>query len=82
MREAGGNGTGADGLAGGWAAGYYTPIRTTTAGRRQMEFRGARPAVVVLSARRGRADVEEYNYGRFGWAIDPEGNRFELWEPR
>lgn len=19
--------------------------------------------------------------GRFGWAIDPEGNRFELWEP-
>ena len=20
--------------------------------------------------------------GRFGWAVDPEGNRFELWEPR
>lgn len=20
--------------------------------------------------------------GRFGWAIDPEGNRFELWEPK
>jgi predicted enzyme related to lactoylglutathione lyase len=19
--------------------------------------------------------------GRFGWAMDPEGNRFELWEP-
>ena len=26
--------------------------------------------------------VEEYDYGRFGWATDPEGNRFELWEPR
>jgi predicted enzyme related to lactoylglutathione lyase len=26
--------------------------------------------------------VEEYDYGRFGWAFDPEGNRFELWEPR
>jgi predicted enzyme related to lactoylglutathione lyase len=26
--------------------------------------------------------VEEYEYGRFGWASDPEGNRFELWEPR
>jgi predicted enzyme related to lactoylglutathione lyase len=25
--------------------------------------------------------VEEYDYGRFGWAADPEGNRFELWEP-
>ena len=20
-------------------------------------------------------------YGKFGWATDPEGNRFELWEP-
>jgi catechol 2,3-dioxygenase-like lactoylglutathione lyase family enzyme len=19
--------------------------------------------------------------GRFGWAVDPEGNRLELWEP-
>jgi predicted enzyme related to lactoylglutathione lyase len=26
--------------------------------------------------------VEEYDYGRFGWAADPEGNRFELWEAR
>ena len=25
--------------------------------------------------------VEESEYGRFGWAVDPEGNRFELWEP-
>lgn len=26
--------------------------------------------------------VEEHENGRFGWATDPEGNRFELWEPR
>lgn len=26
--------------------------------------------------------VEDYGFGRFGWATDPEGNRFELWEPR
>jgi predicted enzyme related to lactoylglutathione lyase len=25
--------------------------------------------------------VEEYEYGRFGWITDPEGNRIELWEP-
>ncbi|MEX2238276.1 MAG: VOC family protein [Dehalococcoidia bacterium] len=25
--------------------------------------------------------VEEYDYGRFGWLMDPEGNRVELWEP-
>lgn len=27
------------------------------------------------------ARIEEYEYGRFGWARDPDGNRFELWEP-
>lgn len=26
--------------------------------------------------------VEEYDYGNFGWVIDPEGNRIELWEPK
>jgi predicted enzyme related to lactoylglutathione lyase len=25
--------------------------------------------------------VEDIAAGRFGWATDPEGNRFELWEP-
>ncbi len=25
--------------------------------------------------------MEEYEYGRFGWIMDPEGNRIELWEP-
>jgi predicted enzyme related to lactoylglutathione lyase len=28
------------------------------------------------------AKREEYDYGRFGWFTDPEGNRVELWEPR
>jgi predicted enzyme related to lactoylglutathione lyase len=25
--------------------------------------------------------VEEYEYGKFGWIYDPDGNRIELWEP-
>ncbi|WP_422858574.1 VOC family protein [Flagellimonas sp. S174] len=25
--------------------------------------------------------VEEYDYGKFGWILDPEGNKIELWEP-
>jgi predicted enzyme related to lactoylglutathione lyase len=25
--------------------------------------------------------VEEHEYGRFGWAYDGEGNRFEMWQP-
>ena len=24
---------------------------------------------------------EDSDSGRFGWAYDPEGNRFELWQP-
>lgn len=26
-------------------------------------------------------DREEADFGRFGWFIDPDGNRVELWEP-
>jgi predicted enzyme related to lactoylglutathione lyase len=26
-------------------------------------------------------DVASYDYGRFGWFIDPDGNKVELWEP-
>jgi predicted enzyme related to lactoylglutathione lyase len=25
--------------------------------------------------------VEAMEYGKFGWVIDPEGNKIELWEP-
>jgi predicted enzyme related to lactoylglutathione lyase len=25
--------------------------------------------------------IEEHEYGKFGWIVDPEGNRIELWEP-
>lgn len=25
--------------------------------------------------------IEEYEYGRFGWFLDPEGTRIELWQP-
>ncbi len=26
-------------------------------------------------------EVEEYDYGKFGWILDPEGIKIELWEP-
>ena len=34
-------------------------------------------AGVTVDAKR-----EEYEYGRFGWFSDPEGNRVELWQPK
>ena len=26
--------------------------------------------------------IDDTEYGRFGWATDPAGNRFELWQPK
>ena len=26
-------------------------------------------------------DMETYEYGKFGWIMDPEGRKIELWEP-
>lgn len=26
-------------------------------------------------------EIESYEYGKFGWVMDPEGNKLELWEP-
>ena len=36
-----------------------------------------------LSASGVRIDPkrENYDYGRFGWIFDPDGNKIELWEP-
>jgi len=25
--------------------------------------------------------IEEFDYGKFGWIIDPDGTKIELWEP-
>ncbi|MEU5697136.1 VOC family protein [Actinosynnema sp. NPDC020468] len=40
----------------------------------------------LLEDLRGRGvevlpDTEDSEFGRFGWCVDPEGNRIELWEP-
>ena len=26
--------------------------------------------------------MEEYDYGKFGWILDLDGNKIELWEPK
>jgi predicted enzyme related to lactoylglutathione lyase len=39
----------------------------------------------LAQVREGGAEViggiEEQEYGRFGWFMDPEGNKVELWQP-
>ena len=27
-------------------------------------------------------EIQEFDYGKFGWIMDPEGNKIELWEPK
>ncbi len=27
-------------------------------------------------------EMQEYPYGKFGWIMDPDGNKIELWEPK
>jgi predicted enzyme related to lactoylglutathione lyase len=50
-----------------------------------VNFRVGDLDAMLAHLRAGGADVddrvEEYEYGRFGWFTDPEGNRVELWEP-
>jgi predicted enzyme related to lactoylglutathione lyase len=26
-------------------------------------------------------NIEKFDYGKFAWIMDPEGNKIELWEP-
>jgi predicted enzyme related to lactoylglutathione lyase len=57
-----------------------------TGGQQAMvNFRVRDLDAMLEQLRAGGADVddriEEIEFGRFGWATDLEGNRFELWEP-
>lgn len=27
-------------------------------------------------------DIQRFEYGKFSWILDPEGNKIELWEPQ
>lgn len=66
------------------------PADTDYFGRRDqmwmVNFRVAELDAMLAQIRAAGADVddtvEDYDYGRFGWAYDPEGNRFELWQPK
>lgn len=59
-------------------------------GRREQQamlnFRVSDLDAMIAQLRSAGATVDDEiqvmdGIGRFGWAVDPEGNRFELWEP-
>ncbi len=52
---------------------FMLNFRVESLDRMLAQLRGA--GVQVMDA------VEESEFGRFGWCLDPEGNKLELWEP-
>lgn len=63
------------------ASDYFGPSET----RFMINYRVVDLAKVLAELRaegcRVEERVEESEFGKFGWVVDPEGNRVELWEP-
>jgi predicted enzyme related to lactoylglutathione lyase len=63
------------------ASTYFAPSEAPF----MVNYRVADLAWVLGELRAEGCDVdektEESEYGKFGWVMDPEGNRIELWEP-
>jgi predicted enzyme related to lactoylglutathione lyase len=87
--DAGYGGTQFDWTPGGSTTWAVFPADTDYFGRHDQPFmvnyRVEDLDAMLAQLRAGGAEVieeiGETPYGRFGWAVDPEGNRFELWEP-
>jgi predicted enzyme related to lactoylglutathione lyase len=60
---------------------YYAPSTASF----MVNYRVADLHALIDALRREGCNVldktEESEYGKFGWVIDPEGNKVELWEP-
>jgi predicted enzyme related to lactoylglutathione lyase len=60
---------------------YFRPSRKDF----MMNFRVDDLDALLAALKRAKVKVdphrEDYDYGRFAWIVDPEGNRIELWEP-
>ncbi len=60
---------------------YYAPSRSTF----MVNYRVADLASLLASLRAEGCNVlektDDSEYGKFGWVMDPEGNKVELWQP-
>jgi predicted enzyme related to lactoylglutathione lyase len=60
---------------------YYAPSRSSF----MINYRVADVHALIAALRAEGCNVmekvEESEYGKFGWVLDPEGNKVELWEP-
>jgi predicted enzyme related to lactoylglutathione lyase len=63
------------------SADYYAPSTSPF----MINYRVADLHALLASLKQEGCDVlpkvEESEFGKFGWVMDPEGNKVELWEP-
>jgi catechol 2,3-dioxygenase-like lactoylglutathione lyase family enzyme len=61
--------------------GYFKPSRAPF----MFNYRVKNLERMLAQLRRAKCrvddEVQESEFGKFGWVMDPEGNRIELWEP-
>ena len=60
---------------------YYEPSRATFMINYRVENLEALLKCLRDEGCQVVGDAVESEYGRFGWVLDPEGNKIELWEP-
>ncbi len=60
---------------------YFSPSAATFMINYRVEDLHVLLAVLRDEGVEVEAKVEESEFGKFGWVLDPEGNKIELWEP-
>jgi predicted enzyme related to lactoylglutathione lyase len=61
--------------------GYFAPSTASFMINYRVDDLGALLAALRSEGCDVDEKVEESEYGKFGWVMDPEGNRIELWQP-
>jgi predicted enzyme related to lactoylglutathione lyase len=63
------------------SGGYFAPSTSTF----MVNYRVDDLAALLVALREEGCDVlektDDSEYGKFGWVMDPEGNKVELWQP-
>lgn len=60
---------------------YFAPSRQAFMFNLMVDDLDGALAQVVQAGAQAVGGVESYDHGRFGWFLDPDGNKVELWEP-
>lgn len=61
--------------------GYFAPSSASFMVNYRVEDLHALMAALRDEGVQIEGEIQESEYGKFGWVMDPEGNKLELWEP-